>query len=94
MSNITFNVAGNYYDDFESGDKDHEFRLTTAFWKKRLVGRTYDTVTIARGYPKRGEANKRQVFKWKGFDVRTITHPHFGSAPVEVFAIDCTERIS
>lgn len=93
MSNIVFNVTGIYYDDFESGRKKHEFRIYNDYWIKRLVGRTYEAVIIAKGYPKRGQADRRQVFKWKGYDIRTIIHPHFGSKPVKVFAIDCTERI-
>lgn len=93
MSNIVFNVAGIYFNAFKSGEKTHEFRLHNEFWIKRLVGRQYDSVIIACGYPKHGQADKRQVFKWKGYDIRTITHPHFGESPVQVFAIDCTERI-
>lgn len=93
MSNIVFNVAGIYFDAFKSGQKTHEFRIKNERWEKRLVGRTYDSVIIAHGYPKHGQADKRQVFKWKGYDIRTITHPHFGDKPVQVFAIDCTERI-
>lgn len=93
MTALILNLKGIYFDAIESGEKTEEFRLVGAFWDRRLVGRTYDCVIVAKGYPARGQADRRIVFKWKGYQKRTITHPHFGCEPVEVYAIDCSERI-
>lgn len=93
MSNLVFNLRGIYFDAIKSGEKTEEYRLVCPFWDRRLVGREYDAVIICCGYPAKGQADKRMVFRWKGYTIQTITHPHFGEKPVQVYAIDCTERI-
>lgn len=63
---------------------------------KRITGgnvwrREYDEVHIKLGYPKSGDTEKILVRPWKGFEEMVITHPHFGDAPVSVFAIKVNE---
>ncbi|HAS6506889.1 TPA: ASCH domain-containing protein [Vibrio parahaemolyticus] len=72
-------------------EKKYEYRLQTDYWRKRLEGREYDEVHIKLGYPKSGDTEKILVRPWKGFEEMVITHPHFGDAPVSVFAIKVNE---
>jgi len=83
-------VNGIYFDQIAAGTKREEYRLRTPFWAKRIEGRDYDSVVLTRGYPKAGgiEGVTRLTRRWTGASVKTITHPHFGPDPVEVFAIN------
>jgi len=85
--NLQLAVKGEYFDQIKAGTKTRENRLRNDYWKKRLSKGPFDTVTITRGYPKRTDTDKILVFPWRGFDVVTIRHKHFGPEPVEVFAI-------
>jgi hypothetical protein len=87
MSTLTLPLKAEYFDAIKAGTKPEEFRLCTPFWEKRLMGRSYDTVTLTKGYPSHHDAARRLVLPWRGFAVKVITHPHFGPAPVSVFAI-------
>lgn len=83
-----------YFEQIASGEKTHEFRLVTPYWRKRLVGRKYDKIVITCGYPKRGDSERTLVRKWMGEpEIQTIAHEHFGPEPVQVFAIDVREAI-
>ena len=77
-----------YFDAIRNGTKLEEYRLCTPFWRKRLEGREFDSVVLTLGYPARDDRARRLVRAWRGFTIKTITHPHFGTEPVEVFAID------
>ncbi|WP_035061005.1 hypothetical protein [Andreprevotia chitinilytica] len=80
-------VNGVYFDQIADGSKRYEFRLRTPYWQKRLEGRTYDHVFVTRGYPRRDDATRRLIRPWRGYELQTIIHPHFGPTPVEVYAI-------
>lgn len=86
---LTLPLNGVYFDQIKSGEKAEEYRLVTDFWDKRILGRRYDRIVLTRGYPKGGgvEGVTRLTLPWRGYTVKTITHPHFGPDPVEVFAI-------
>lgn len=86
-------LNGIYFDQIASGAKSEEYRLVTPYWRGRLEGRTFDTVVLTRGYPRSGgvEGVTRLTRPWRGYVVRRVTHPHFGSDPVDVFAIDVSE---
>lgn len=81
-------LKGEYFDQIKSGTKTEEYRLCTLYWIRRLEGRRYDRVVLTKGYPKRDDTERRIVLPWQGCSIKTITHPHFGSAPVEVYAIN------
>lgn len=83
-------LKGGYFDQIKAGTKSEEYRLCTPFWGKRLTGRSYDTITLTKSYPARDDAERRLVLPWRGFAIKVITHPHFGPAPVSVFAIRVT----
>lgn len=91
MSTLLLPLKAEYFHQIRAGTKPEEFRLVNAYWTKRLVGRSYDTITLTLGYPKADDTERRMVRPWKGFTVKTITHPHFGPDPVEVYAIDVRE---
>lgn len=81
-------VITKYFVGMRDRSKLAEYRLQNDYWRKRLVGREYDYVVVARGYPKRGDLGNRLVFPWRGYTELTLLHEHFGPDPVEVFAID------
>lgn len=87
MTTLHLNLRGEYFDAIAAGTKLFEYRLCTLYWRKRLELRAYDWIELARGYPARDDAARRLRLPWRGFEVQTITHPHFGDDPVEVFAI-------
>lgn len=87
MAILHLNVKSVYFNQIKSGVKNEEYRLCTAYWKKRLIGRQYDGILVKRGYPKIDDLDNQEFRKWNGFQIKTIVHEHFGSEPVEVFAI-------
>jgi len=93
ISTLTLRVRGVYFHEIKAGTKPHEFRRKSDYWRKRLEGRTYDRVVVTWGYPPRGDRERTLEFHWRGYVERTITHPHFGAKPVEVFAIDVSAAV-
>lgn len=87
---LTLPLKAEYFDAIKDGTKLEEFRLVTPFWRKRIEGRSYTSVVLTKGYPKAGDSERRIEVPWLGYRRITITHPHFGSVPVEVFAINVT----
>lgn len=87
MNPLILPVKREYFEQMRDGAKLAEYRLVTEYWRRRLLGRTYDSVVITLGYPKKDDASRRLVFPWRGCTMETITHPHFGPAPVTVFSI-------
>lgn len=88
---LHLNLKADYFDQIKAGVKLHEFRLHNDYWRKRLLGRTFDGIVLKKGYPKTGDSERTLERPWRGFEVREIDHPHFGSAPVSVFAIKVNE---
>lgn len=88
MSDLVLPLKAEYFDAIKDGTKPEEFRLFNAYWRNRLEGRSFDRIILTKGYPKRDDTARRLVRPWRGFRVTTITHPHFGPYPVEVFAIN------
>ena len=87
---LILHLKGVYFDEIQSGVKHFEYRLTTPYWKERLIGRTYRNVIFCKGYPARDDETMRLVRPYCGYDIQTLTHPHFGEEPVTVFAIRTT----
>jgi len=84
---LHLNLKAEYFDQIASGTKLVEYRMCTPYWSKRLVGQHFDQVHIKKGYPPASETSRILIRPWRGFQVQTITHPHFGTGPVQVFAI-------
>jgi hypothetical protein len=85
---LTLALKGIYFDEIKAGLKTEEYRLITPYWSKRLEGCDYDQILLTRGYPKRSDEERRLLRAWSGYTRKTLTHPHFGADPVDVFAID------
>jgi hypothetical protein len=92
--NLQLALNSQYFEEIQSGAKTEEYRLCTEYWKKRLVGREYDQLIFTKGYPKKNDESRKMHFQYSGYTIKTITHPHFGVCPVEVFAIRIKEIIS
>jgi len=84
-------LKGLYFHQIADRTKQFESRLDTAYWRTRLIDRSYDRVVVTQGYPKANAIDRRLVRPWRGYEMQTISHPHFGSAPVRVFAIRVNE---
>lgn len=87
MTTLHLPLKGEYFDAIKSGEKLEEYRLVTPYWTKRIEGREYDRIELAKGYPPKEDASRRIKRPWRGYRRITITHPHFGPDPVEVYAI-------
>lgn len=92
MADLTLPLKAEYFDAIDDGTKLEEYRLTTPFWRKRIEGKTFDRIILTRGYPKASDSARRLVRPWLGYRVTMITHPHFGPAPAEVFAINVSGK--
>jgi hypothetical protein len=86
MRILTLNVKKEYFDGIKAGKKTEEYRLVKSYWSKRLA-KDYDEVHILCGYPRKEDDSKRLVFPYHSWVMKEITHKHFGSEPVKVFAI-------
>ncbi|PSZ18140.1 ASCH domain-containing protein [Escherichia sp. 4726-5] len=87
MANLQLAVKGEYFDAMIRGEKTEEYRLVNDYWKKRLFNREYDRLIITKGYPKRDDSSRRIDVPYGGYEIKVITHPHFGPDPVKVFTI-------
>ncbi|MGV3727778.1 ASCH domain-containing protein [Hydrogenophaga sp.] len=87
MSDLVLPLKAEYFNAIKDGSKTEEYRLRTPFWRKRLESRTFDRVVLTLGYPAADNLERRLELPWRGMRETTITHPHFGQDPVEVFAI-------
>ncbi|MEQ0259423.1 ASCH domain-containing protein [Klebsiella sp. CN_Kp075] len=94
MGNLQLAVKGEYFDAMKCGEKTEEYRLYNEYWRSRLIcgawadfPRKYDRLIITKGYPRKDDTSRRIDVKYNGFEIKTITHPHFGDKPVKVFAI-------
>jgi len=94
MAVLQLALNGVYFDQIKNGEKLEEYRLVTPYWIKRLEGRSYDRIVLTRGYPPRDDMERRLEMPWRGLRRMTITHPHFGPEPVEVFAIKVSEGVN
>lgn len=90
MSTLHLSLKGEYFDAIRDGTKPREYRLVNAYWSKRLIGRSYSRIVLTKGYPKASDSSRRISRLWRGYEIETIQHPHFGPEPVTVFAIDVT----
>ena len=93
MRVLTLPLKGEYFDQIKDGVKKEEYRKCSAFWMKRLWLKSFDKIVLTRGYPKKTDTTRRLELPWRGCTIKKITHPHFGSEPVNVFAIRLSETL-
>jgi hypothetical protein len=87
MNVLTLHLKQKWWEQIRDGVKTVELRHATEYWRRRLVGKSYDEVHLYCGYPKRGDTSKLLVRKWTGIAKETILHEEFGDKPVDVFVI-------
>ena len=87
---LTLPLKREYFEQIRDRTKTEEYRLVTPYWAKRIRWRDYDAIVLTLGYPPAGDAARRIVRAWRGVEIKTITHPHFGPDPMAVYAIDVT----
>lgn len=75
-----------YFDAIADGIKTKEYRNAEK-WKHKLDAKNYTGIRLYRGFQK---ASKDTVINlpYKGYELKTITHPHFDNVPTVVCAID------
>lgn len=88
MTDLVLPLKAEYFNAIKSGEKVEEYRLATDYWRRRLTHRHFSKIVLTLGYPKRDDSQRRIIKPWRGYVMRTITHPHFGPDPVQVFAIN------
>ncbi len=93
MRTLTLPLKAEYFNAIKDGSKIEEFRERTEYWEKRLEGREYDRVVLTLGYPKADDHRRRIDVPWRGYRKITITHPHFGNIPTDVYAIRVSEIV-
>jgi hypothetical protein len=94
MVDLVLPLKAEYFNAIKAGTKTEEFRMRTPFWRKRLAGKTFDRVVLTLGYPSRDDTARRLVLPWQGMRETTITHPHFGAEPAQVYAIRVTPNVA
>ncbi|MDQ4680049.1 ASCH domain-containing protein, partial [Stenotrophomonas maltophilia group sp. RNC7] len=82
MADLHLALKGEYFDAIKAGTKTEEYRMVCPFWAMRIEGREFQRVILTRGYPKRTDWSRRLELPWRGYTVKTITHPHFGNVPI------------
>lgn len=92
MSDLILPIKGEYFHQIRLGQKLAEYRTFNAYWCQRLEGRNYDRLIFTLGYPKNGgvEGKTRLTMPYRGYDMQIIEHKHFGTEPVEVYALRLT----
>ncbi len=80
-------LKSDYFDAIASGEKKEEYRLCTEYWRRRLEGQSFEGIVLMKGYPPKTDLKRIIERPWCGLTVKTITHPHFGPDPVQVYAI-------
>lgn len=82
------------FEQIKAGTKTEEYRLVNDYWRARLYARNYTRIVLTLGYPKRTDTERRMALPYKGYEVKRITHPHFGPDPVHVFALDVSHKLT
>ena len=91
-ANLTLALKRRWFDDIKSGTKTEEYRIANEYWSKRIIDRSYDTVTFTLGYPKRDDHSRRVIRRYLGYEIKTMIHDEFGPDPVNVFALQFEDK--
>lgn len=90
MRNLFLIIQRKYFLEILNGLKKEEYRLVNSFYKIRLMGKKYETVTFQNGYSKN---SPKLTAKFLGYDIRKLRHDFFGDNYVDVFCIKIGEII-
>jgi hypothetical protein len=86
VADLILHLKSSYFQQIKSGEKEFEYRLEKLYWIWRLFERHYDRVIFWDAY-KPYSPESVIIRPYRGYELQTIVHPHFGSSPVRVFAI-------
>jgi hypothetical protein len=90
---LRLHLKTEYFNAIKSGEKPFEYRLRS-IWESRIAGKPWTEIELLLGYPKKGDESRTIHRAWNGYEIKTLTHPHFGDKPVEVLAIDVTKELA
>lgn len=90
---LTLNLKSKWWHQIHNGEKNVELRRATEYWRKRLVGRTYDEIHLLLGYPQKGDESKLLRRKYTHWTFASVLHEEFGPKLVDVFVIDVSHPI-
>jgi len=76
-----------WFEQIKAGTKHFEYRLENEYWRKRLVGETFDRIVFTLGYPKADDPEHRIIKPWAGYEIQVIKHEEWRGIPKKVFAI-------
>ena len=80
-----------YFDAVAQGRKPKEYR-DAAKWQKRLDAKKYAWIRLYRGFEKVGSDTVLDM-PYRGYELETVVHPHFGSMAKLVCAIHVTPNV-
>lgn len=75
-----------YFDEIAKGNKPKEYR-DAAKWQKKLDEKKYEWIRLYRGFEKVADDTIINI-PYRGYELETIVHPHFGNVPKLVCAIN------
>ena len=84
---LHLNLKAKYFYAIAAGMKSFEYRRATPYWTARLFDRRYTAILLKCGYPKATDTAKHITRPWKGYVLKRIIHPEFGTEPTTVYAI-------
>lgn len=85
--NLFLILTGEWYDLIDAGIKLEEYRQLTEYWRRRLEGKEFDTITFQLGYRK----SRRMVFEFDGLRIG-VGNKNWG-AKAEAYIIKLGKRI-
>lgn len=80
-------VKRKWFEQIQSGEKLLEYRLNNDYWKKRLIGKSFDRVVITLGYPKSDDSDRRIIRQWLGYEMKIVVSEEWGYEPQDCFSI-------
>ena len=73
MNDLVLTLRHEYFDAIKSGVKTEEYRETTDYWKRRLIGKTFNNIVLFRGwYSSKRTPENCLVFPWRGYTIKRI----------------------
>jgi hypothetical protein len=87
MTDLMLHLQKQWFDKIKSGEKTEEYRETTEYWKRRILGKTFDRIVLVRGnYGNEKYPKNVMIFPWRGYEIKIIKSWETQGV-VEVFAI-------
>lgn len=88
---LNLHLKAEYFDAIQSGEKTEEYRAITPYWEARLNNPNLIEIKLLKGYPAKQDHARQITLPYRGYRIKTISHPQFGNFPQCVFAIKLTK---